>query len=99
MTTQGSRLKKIRKILDLSQGEFGNKIGLTRGAIAAVEADSNNFSQEILCKLIQEFNINLNYLLVGKGQPFNMLESDEIRNEIINNIENILLKYEIKKIN
>ena len=92
MTTQGSRLKKIRKILDLSQGEFGNKIGLTRGAIAAVEADSNNFSQEKLCKLIQEFNINLNYLLVGKGQPFNILERDEIRNSIINIIENILLK-------
>lgn len=99
MTTQGSRLKKIRKILDLSQGEFGNKIGLTRGAIASVEADSNNFSQEILCKLILEFNVNLNYLLAGKGQPFNLPERDEIKNEIISNIENILLKYEIKKIN
>ncbi len=70
MTTQGKRLKKIRKALELSQEEFGRKIGLTRGAIAAVEADGNNFSQDVLCKLIQTFNVNINYLLVGIGNMF-----------------------------
>lgn len=70
MTTQGNRLKKIRKALNLSQEEFGKKIGLTRGAIAAVEADGNKFSQDVLCKLIQTFNVNVNYFLVGIGEMF-----------------------------
>lgn len=70
MTTQGNRLKKIRKALDLSQEEFGKRIDLSRGAIAAVEADGNKFSQDVLCKLIQTFNVNINYLLMGIGEMF-----------------------------
>ena len=49
MTSQGNRLKKIRNSLKLSQEEFGKQIGLTRAAIAAVEADNNKFSQDVLC--------------------------------------------------
>jgi len=61
METQGSRLKKIRKELKLSQEEFGKQIGLTRAAIAAVEADNNKFSNDVLCKLILTFDVNVNY--------------------------------------
>lgn len=71
MTSQGSRLKKIRNELKLSQEEFGKSLGLTRAAIAAVEADNNKFSQDILCKLLLTFDVNINYLLGGKGQMFN----------------------------
>ncbi len=97
MTTQGSRLKKIRKALDLSQEEFGKKIGLTRGAIAAVEADGNKFSQDALCKLAEIFDININYFLIGKGKPFNIKETDETQNNILKDIENILIKYGAKR--
>ena len=45
MTTLGSRLKKIRNELHLSQEVFGEKIGLSRAGIAAVESDNNKFSQ------------------------------------------------------
>ena len=98
MTTQGERLKKIRKSLDLSQEEFGKKIGLSRGAIASVEADGNKFSQDTLCKLIQTFDININYLLIGIGSPFNLKENDSTKNEFLNDVQNILTKYEIKKL-
>ena len=66
----GIRLKKIRSALRLSQTEFGDRIGLTRAGIAAVEAGKNKFSQDTLYKLLEVFNINLNFLLNGSGEMF-----------------------------
>ena len=97
MTTQGTRLKKIRTELKLSQEELGKQIGLTRASIAAVEADNNKFSQDVLCKLILTFDINVNYLLVGKGEMFNAPEYEDVKDEILEQVNNILIKYGIKK--
>lgn len=90
MTTQGNRLKKIRKELRLSQEEFAKQIGLSRAAIAAVEADNNNFSQDVLCKLILTFDININYLLVGKGNIFNAPEFEQVKDELALEVRKIL---------
>ena len=81
MTTQGNRLKKIRKELRLSQEEFAKQIGLSRAAIAAVEADNNNFSQDVLCKLILTFDININY---QSDTNFDMFSLNN-ENTIVNN--------------
>ena len=90
METQGSRLKKIRKELKLSQEEFGKQIGLTRAAIAAVEADNNKFSNDVLCKLILTFDVNVNYLLVGKGNVFNAPEFEQVKDELAQQVRKIL---------
>ena len=90
MATQDERLKEIRKALNLSQEEFGAKIGLSRAAIAAVEGDKNNFSQDILCKLILTFNINANYFLVGAGQKFITQEYQQVRAELADEVRSIL---------
>ena len=60
METTGQRLKKIRTKLHLSQEDFGHKLNLSRAGIAAVEADNNKFSQDVLCKLLLTFNVNIN---------------------------------------
>ena len=90
METQGSRLKKIRKELKLSQEEFGKQLGLTRAAIAAVEADNNKFSNDVLCKLILTFDVNVNYLLVGKGNVFNAPEFEQVKDELAQQVRKIL---------
>lgn len=90
MSTFGNRLKKIRKELRLSQEAFGERLGLTRASIASVEADNSNFSQEILCKMIPTFNINLNYLLGGIGQPFLPQPFGEVQDELTQKVEEIL---------
>ena len=98
MPTLGSRLKKIRSELHLSQEAFGQKIGLSRAGIASVEADNNNCSQETLLKLLLMFNININYLLSGQGVPFNKPECPEIKEKILSEIDSILTKYGITNI-
>lgn len=71
MKNSGSRSRQIRCALNLSQEAYGDKIGLSRAAVAAVEANKNKFSQDTLYKLSEEFNINLNFLVNGVGEMFN----------------------------
>ena len=62
----------------------------TRIDSAMLEGDKNNFSQDILCKLILTFNINVNYFLVGTGQKFIAQEYQQARAELANEVRSIL---------
>jgi transcriptional regulator with XRE-family HTH domain len=80
MTTQGERLEKIRRELKLTQQQFADKLGISKGTISKVEKNKGSFSSEILCKLLVDFNVNLNYLLGGFSPMFlneNHKKSDE----------------------
>lgn len=70
MTTQGKRLKKIRLALGLSGEDFGKKIGVSKQYISNLEADRNILNNEKLVSLLVDFNVNLNYLIAGKGEMF-----------------------------
>ena len=70
MTTQGKRLKKIRLALGLSGEDFGKKIGVSKQYISNLEADRNILNNEKLVSLLVDFNVNLNYLIAGKGEIF-----------------------------
>lgn len=97
MKSQGERLKEIRNQLRLSQEELGKRIGLSRASIAAVEADKNRFSNDVLCKLLLAFDVNINYLLIGKGSIFNAPEFEDIKDEILKEVNEILVKHGIKE--
>ena len=71
METQGSRFKKIRKELKLSQEEIGKSINVSKQYISNLEADRNILNNEKLVSLLLYFDVNINYLLGGKGQMFN----------------------------
>lgn len=93
MDTFGSRLKLVRTLKGLSQQELGNIIGLTKQSISRVENDKIFVSKEILCNLIVNLKININYLLVGQGTAF-IPEDNEIsatsKSEIAQEVEKIL---------
>lgn len=71
------RLKYLRKdVLNLSQKEFGEKIGATRDAIAAYERGVS--VKEPIIKLIcKEFNVNYPWLKDGIGEMGTPLQSDD----------------------
>lgn len=91
MKTIGERLKTIRKNKNLTQAEFGETIGLTKQAIANVESNHSNPSIEFLCKLIEIYNININWLIAGKGDCF-------INKQTIENIESKDIETTVKEI-
>lgn len=64
------RLRKLRKELDLTQQEFADKLGISRGNIAAYEVGKNPPSSPIISLICREFNVDENWLKTGEGEMF-----------------------------
>ena len=71
------RFKMIRNALKLSQDEFGEKLGLTRGAIANVELGRTEAKPLFISLVCSTFNVNETWLRTGEGEMFNALSRDE----------------------
>jgi transcriptional regulator with XRE-family HTH domain len=85
MTTEGQRVKEVRDKLNLSQEKFGDFFNIGKSFVSAVEKDKKFLSRENLKILLVNHQVNINYILAGKGSPFlndgdeNSLSSDEIK--------------------
>lgn len=65
------RLKKLREVLNLSQQEFANRIGVKRGAIANYEVGRNTPVDAVFSLICREFNVREEWLRTGEGEMFN----------------------------
>ena len=65
-----NRLKEIRKLLNLNQCEFGEKLGVQKSAISKIERGENNISPSIEKLIYKEFNINPTWFQTGEGEMF-----------------------------
>lgn len=70
MGTQGTRLKKIRQELNLSQEDMGNALGFSRQYLSNLENDRDILNNEKLVKLFQTYNVSIDWLLSGNGNMF-----------------------------
>lgn len=69
------RFKEIRIFLNLTQEEFGEKIGIkSRAHISALESGKRTITDRIINDLCREFNVSEDWLRYGKGTMF--VESD-----------------------
>lgn len=64
--TLGERIKKVRKALDLTQREFGERIAMRQNSVAQVEMGRGTSDQTIFA-ICREFNVNENWLRTGEG--------------------------------
>ena len=64
------RLKYLRKILDMTQQEFGDKIGVKRNTVAQYELGRNEPIDAIFNLICKEFNVNKEWLRYGTGEMF-----------------------------
>ncbi len=68
------RIRELRKEhLHLSQTEFGERLGISRGSVANIELNTlaRPDQKEPIYKLIcKEFNVNYSWLIDGTGEPF-----------------------------
>ena len=75
------RLRELRKdILNLTQKEFGDKIGLSATGLGEIEKGRNSFSERYIKLICQTFNINEEWLRNGEEPIFN--EENEEKNII-----------------
>ena len=64
------RIKKLRKALDLTQREFGERIGVKGNTIAQYELGRNEPIDAVLSLICREFRVNEKWLREGTGEMF-----------------------------
>ncbi len=80
------RIKELRKVLKISQEEFGNRIGITGSGVSRMESGSNNIAERTIKAICKEFNVNYMWLTSGDGEMF--IDTDD---DIMETIDRIML--------
>jgi transcriptional regulator with XRE-family HTH domain len=66
----GSRIKEIRKSLNLKQVEFSKELNISNSTLSEIERGNINPSIDFVIRLSIKFNVNLYYVLLGDGDMF-----------------------------
>lgn len=79
MTNINSRIREVRKNkqIDMTQQEFGKRIGIKSNSLSQIENGVNNATELIIKAICREFNVNENWLKTGEGDMFITLTHDE----------------------
>ena len=64
------RFREIRKHLMYRQVDFGELFDLSQDAISAIETGKNRPTIDVITVLHNKFNVNLEWLILGKGSMF-----------------------------
>lgn len=74
-----SRIKELRKSLNLTQQKLADELGVSRSNIASYESGDNKISQAVITLICIKFNVNENWLRTGEGEMFvQKSENDEV---------------------
>lgn len=86
------RIKQIRKALNLTQVEFGNRLGVKGNTITNYETGLRTPSNSVILSICKEFNINEEWLRTGDGEMFSLQEDEEAAyvSELLEDTENPL---------
>ena len=72
------RLKEIRLTMNMSQEEFGKKIGIeSRAHISSLENGNRNITDRIINDVCREFDVNEAWLRTGAGEMFEQLTEQQ----------------------
>ena len=71
MKTLGSRLKSLRKNMQLTGEEFGVKMNVSKPTVSLWESDKRTPNAEMLQKIANFFDVSVDYLLIGKPNTTN----------------------------
>lgn len=68
--TINQRIKKLRKVLDLTQQEFAERIGSVQNTITGYETGRRGPSNQVVTLICREFGVNEAWLRNGDGEMF-----------------------------
>lgn len=64
------RIKELRKTLQLTQTEFGERLGIGKTAISKIERGDNGTTEQTLRSICREFGVSYLWLTTGGGSMF-----------------------------
>ena len=68
--TQGERVKEVRKNLGLTLEKFGERIGLKKNTMSAIETGRNALTDANIKAICREFGVDYIWLTTGEGEMF-----------------------------
>ena len=71
------RIKAVRKELALNQTDFGSRIGVKQGTVAAYENGSRIPLDSVIVSICREFGVSEHWLRTGEGEMFVRLSREE----------------------
>lgn len=84
--TQNERMKEVRKSLGLTLDKFGERIGLKKSALSAIENGRNALTEQNVKSICREFGVDYIWFTTGEGEMF--VESDD---DIMESIDRIMM--------
>lgn len=66
--TQGERVREARKKLGFTLEKFGERIGLKKNTMSAIETGRNSLTDANIKAICREFSINEEWLRTGSGE-------------------------------
>ena len=72
------RIRKLRKHLDLTQKEFGDRIGVKQNTVAQYEMGRNVPIDSVISLICREFNVREEWLRNGTGEMFIELDKEDM---------------------
>lgn len=72
------RIRKLRKHLDMTQREFGERLGIKGNTIANYELGRNEPIDAVISLICREFNVNEEWLRNGTGEMFVELDKEDL---------------------
>lgn len=82
--TVGERIKELRNALNLTQADFGQKLGIARNTIASYEIGRRDPMEQTIKSICREFGVEYIWLTEGVGEMFS--ESDDALLDLIDQI-------------
>lgn len=71
------RIKELRKLLKMSQEDFGKLLGITKSGVSDIESGRRNVTEQHIFMLKSQKNVNEEWLREGVGEMFVEQSSDE----------------------
>lgn len=71
------RIKLLRKALELNQTDFGARIGVKQGTVAAYESGARVPLDSVIVSICREFGVSESWLRSGEGEMFLQLSREK----------------------
>ena len=84
--TVGQRIKKLRQALDLTQQEFADQLGVSRGNIGAYETGKSNIGPAAFSLICKTFHVSESWLRTGEGEMYAVRSREDELAAAVNNL-------------
>ena len=76
--TENERVRELRKTLGLTLEKFGERLGVKKNAISAIENGRNSLTDQMTKAICREFGVDYIWLTTGEGEMFIDTDDDFI---------------------